>query len=905
MGESDDPLNNPDHIIQVKYKNSSNTYTIIDNNSFDGYQLMDSAYYLPASSFGASTDVVISSLPGNFSVSHNNVPYVTMKFPHTPNLENKNYFEMFVPQQLSQSQSYYTFSNDTISSAYLYDLTNHLRIPVINKNVLVPNSLSGGENFCVVKSESQFLPVTSIKPVHGTGSFINYSALAVDSAFIIITNKNLMGATPNDGVNAYKNYRVSSAGGNHNVLVADIEDLYDEFGYGIPKFPFAIRHFVDYCLDTFPAAAPPKNLFLIGKSVQPDKIRNQSAKSDPTGKNYAITFVPSIGFPTCDNMLVAGLNGTLMSSPVPIGRLAAQNIKDVNTYLAKVADYEHPLPDPDEWMKHAIFIGGGANAGQQAQLCGYVNNYATIIEDTSFGGHAHIFCKNSSSPTQTSYSDSIKELINSGVSLLTFFGHTSATVFEFNILPPDQYDNINGKYPFFIADGCVAGDIHQSPYNGGISSSEIYTLSNKGMIAVLASSGLGTIGELDLFTTDLFHGIGSKLYGQSVGKNIQAAFRSAEGKPGKYLMNAVCLEMTLHGDPSIIIHSSKLSDYSVTSSSSSPVVYFTPSYVSTDQDSFDAHVAIDNIGKATNDNVRTDVKRIFSDGTSVTYSKTLPHIYFKETITIKMPVDPVKGPGLNKFEVHVDPMNTVAELQDISNNNISAPNEVSLMIYSGDIIPVYPYKYAIVPKDTITLKANTANPFADSARYVFEIDTTDLFNSPQKKTQYVTQKGSVVQAPYNKWSQPLILSQLLPDTIVYFWRIRRDDPNMLTFPWRESSFSYIPGKRGWGQSHFFQFLKGDRFQYLDTNRIPRTFDLEKQNHAITINTLNYTVHGGAVQGNSAFSLIWFYEDGLQMSLFSYLSGQNPGHPPPHVLVSVLDPVTGKVWGNDGTGKYGS
>ena len=896
MGESNDQtFPNNDHIIEVKYHSSASGYTVIDNNTFTGYHLHDSTIYRPANTFSLTlTDVVITALSGGFSTSWNTVPYVTMKFPHTPNLENKNYFEIYVPQNSLQPQSLYNFTNDTISSACFYDLTDHNRVPITKNNSgvytsYVPNS-STGEKFCVVKSENQFLHVLSIKPVGGTGSFVNYAAMAADSAFIIITNKNLMGSGPNDGVNAYKNYRASALGGSHNVIVADINDLYDEFGYGIPKFPFSIRHFVDYCFQNFPS--PPQNLFLIGKSVEPDQTRNKF--SDPTGQNYAITFVPSISVPTCDNMLVSGLRGTLLESPVPIGRLSAKSTAEVNTYLAKVKDYEHPMlsnpPSPDEWMKQAIFIAGGAGLSQYSQFCLDENNFAAIIEDTSFGGYGHVFCKNSSSPTQTSYADSLIGLINSGVSLISYFGHSAGNIFEFNIPLPSRCTNSNGRYPFFDVGGCDAGNIHLSPYAGDLSSSEIFTISNKGTIAFFADAGLGTVPEGEQLLTDLHHEIGNWLYGKSVGKQIQTAFKNVEGNAnnptGTNLMNATVLEMTLEGDPSVIIHSSKLPDYSVTSSS----VYFTPSYVSTYQQSFMVNVIVTNLGKAINHPVKTVVKRFFPDGTTSSVSQTLSHIYYKDTLHIPMPVDPVHGPGLNNFSVYVDSGNVIPEIQ-YQNNSISQ-NDVSLMIYSGDIIPVYPYKYAIIPNNNVTLKANTANPFAAIATYSFQIDTTDKFNSPLLRTQTVKQSGSVV-----KWAP---VHYPLRDSTVYYWRVRRDTSDYQHYRWRESSFEYIPNQRGWGQSHFFQFLKGDYFQYIDTNRLQRRFDFAKQNHNITVSTLNFTKKG---RGNNLGFLISFSEDNIALNYWSYLCAINPT--PTHVLVSVIDPITGNVWSNSGNGDYGS
>ncbi|MDG2227172.1 MAG: hypothetical protein P8L20_05515, partial [Flavobacteriales bacterium] len=61
------------------------------------------------------------------------------------------------------------------------------------------------------------------------------------------------------------------------------------------------------------------------------------------------------------------------------------------------------------------------------------------------------------------------------------------------------------------------------------------------------------------------------------------------------------------------------------------------------------------------------------------------------------------------------------------------------------------YEYAIIPSDTITCKASTIDPFAPTNQYVFEIDTTDLFNSQFKKHQFITSAGGVVEARPNDW----------------------------------------------------------------------------------------------------------------------------------------------------------
>lgn len=892
IGANNDTHATPNHNWEMKYKSISGNYVVFDDTAFDGYRLVDKKYKFPASSFGISsaTGIMVTALPWAFS-SLNTVPYVVLKYPHNQYLESKSYYELFVPDNTTQPKTIFSFTgvNDMGAKVYLYDFTSHTRVPAKkvgnSYKVVVANSTAGSEKFCTIKSENNYLVPSAIVPIHGNGTFTNYLSLAADSAYIIITNKSLW-----SGANAYANYRAGILGGSHNTLMVDMDELYDQFAWGIPKHPFAIRHFAAFCLDKFPTE--PQDLFLIGKSIQPDLCRN--IYSDPNGTNYNNSLVPSIGYPPCDNMLVDGINGNKLKPAIPIGRLAATDNVEVATYLNKVNEYEHPLPDPDEWMKHVIHMAGGNTSSLTTALAAYEHEWETIIEDTSFGGYVHSFQKNSSSPTQISYSDSIRDLINHGVSIIAFFGHSSASVFDFNLLPPDQYSNTNGKYPFFCAIGCYAGDIHQ-PIVGGISSSEIFTLSPKGTIAFLASSGPSTIYESSEVTKYLYKNIGQLNYGKPIGKCIQEAIGAVEGTATDPYMNAACLEMTLHGDPAIVIHANKLPDFAVNHSS----VFFNPSYVSTDLATFDVNVVVANIGKATNDSVVVSIKRTFVDGTSVSYSDTVPSIHYKDTLTFRLPVDPVRGPGLNKFEVRVDPFYKVTEL-DENNNNLVAPNdEVSLMIYSGDIIPVYPYKYAIIPNNTVTLKAYTANPFAPSAKYIFEIDTTDLFNSPLfLKTQVTApQIGAVVKMPSNGWPSPLVLQ----DSMVYFWRVMRDTTDTINFKWRESSFQYISNKSGAGQSHFFQFLKGDRYKYVNPLRPRRYFDLEYQSSTLEVQALNYTASGG---GNN-FALTFVHLDGNPISTSSYLSIWNPGNVPPHVLISVVDPVTGAFWVNNGNGPYGS
>jgi hypothetical protein len=134
------------------------------------------------------------------------------------------------------------------------------------------------------------------------------------------------------------------------------------------------------------------------------------------------------------------------------------------------------------------------------------------------------------------------------------------------------------------------------------------------------------------------------------------------------------------------------------------------------------------------------------------------------------------------------------------------------MINTNNIIPVLPYKYAVIPNDTVTLIASTGDPLnQQNFDYYFEIDTTDLFSNPVN-SGVINQKGGIV-----KWKVPYNLT----DSIVYYWRVGIKFKDTIA-NWVTSSFQYIKNTTGWGQAHFYQF-KNNQYDNLKYNYNDRNF----------------------------------------------------------------------------------
>jgi len=855
LGESNYSSLNLDQHLRV------NLGAVIFDTIFEGYKKIDVQLTIPINNLGASTTPVTFSSINDLGsgAARQTISYIKIKYPHTLDLENLSTFQhFFIDNHPTETKSYLNFSNFNVNgNVIFYDLTNNKRINVTpfgaNYQCLIPNSAVTTKE-CYISSDGQVTNIGSLTPINGTGFFVDYATVSIDTAFVIITHPSLM-AEAND----YASYRANPGPKAipQNPIVFNIDDLDDQFAYGIEKHPYAIRGFIDYIADTW--SSQPNYLFLLGKSIKAKDSRKNATY-------FHNNLVPSFGVPASDNMLTAGLNGTLYDPLIPMGRLAANNGIEVNWYLEKIIDYENPTPSTGAgetaWMKRILHFAGGNDQSQNQTLETYLNSYKTIIEDTLFGGNVITYSKSSTDPIQTIISDSILDYIGQGVALMTFFGHASATGgFDQNIESPSLWPNQNRKYPFLMGLGCFAGDIHLSTAN---STSEDYVINqDKGVIGFLSPVDLSESSFLNTFAGQFYKNLSYLNYNGSVGRHIKNSIQTL----GASLGFSIASSMTLHGDPSLVINSFDLPDYMIEAST----VTFNPQIVTSDVDSFDVNILVTNLGRAINDTIILGLKRDYPElsFTDTTYIKVFIGPYYQKTISLRLPVDVVRGLGLNIFTINVNYPNVFVDESFYNNNTVIK----TLNIQSGEIIPIYPYEFMIVPEEGITLKASTAFPFEPAKNYVFEIDTTDYFNSPSKETTIINHVGGVVS-----WSPALL--QSIPDSTVFFWRVSKDSVDSLGYKWRMRSFQYIQGKEGWQQDHFFQF-ENDEFQFVQHNRPTRKWNFVSDIKQII----------GHTQGKADWSelnLINYYID-------TDLMGDNGLGMGTAIHVAVLDSLTLEPW----------
>ncbi|MBX3238553.1 MAG: hypothetical protein KIT80_07185 [Chitinophagaceae bacterium] len=755
----------------------------------------------------------------------------------------------------------------------LYDLTNFRRYSGdksqagVLQFVLQP-SMQKRKLVLVNERRSNLTAITSLTP----RSFVNYALPENQGDYLIISHPLLYTGANGNPVEAYRQYRSSSAGGGYTARAYDITQLVDQFAFGIKGHPFSVKNFIRYADDVF--SIDPRAVFLIGKGVS--YVQAKSNESSPLLEK--LNLVPTFGYPASDNLLAARDNQTI--SNIPIGRLSAVTGGEVDIYLEKIKEYESigvGAPGSIEgrgWMRNVVHAIGGGDAALSAQIGGYMNQLKVIIEDTLYGGNVKSFSKSSAVASQIT-SQELQGLFAEGIGILNYFGHSSSSTLEFNIEDPYVYQN-QGKYPLFFVNGCLAGDIFNfdaQRFSTITTLSEKYLLANqRGSIAFVASSHFGIVNYLNFYLQGVYKSLSGKGYGKDLGKLLIESFEYIlQQYPGDFFARLHAEEITLHGDPVVKPYTQELPDYVV-----EDALVKLPPLISLVDNKFDVSVKFLNLGKAIRDSFYVTVRRQLPDGsTNILIHQRIRATNFADSINFSVAINPTLDKGENKLFVVIDSENEIDEISE-TNNSVTK----TFYVVDDGARPVFPYNYSIVSATDVTFYASTSDPLAAMREYVMEIDTTMLFNSSLKKQVGINSSGGIIQF------KP---AMSFLDSTVYYWRVAKQGDDAV---WNSSSFVYFNGgDKGYNQSHFYQF-KNNTYTGIHLNE-ERAFEFEQQKKIIKISTGIYPHYVGGA--------LYVYMDDDIVDTYGCLYNT--------LQFVVYDKVTKKPWPNsvqqDGFGRFGS
>jgi hypothetical protein len=843
----------PNHRLGIDF--GASAVRLLDT-SYNAYAMVEYNFSLAASQITSGyTPLFIKSLPLSVAppVDRQCFGYTALRYAHSTNLNGESSLLFEIPQ--SSDSVYLRFQNFSASVDFIWDLEAGYALSVQQTSGEVRAlATAGNARRALVFDASAYRLVTGLRPVvnlrDGNGKFTDYSALQPDSALLMVTWQGLFGAVAQ--------YAAARSTNGMDALPVYVEDLFEQFAFGINKSPVAIRNFALYMHSV--CMSKPSHLFLVGKGIKSNLARS--------GLNYSNNRVPVMGVPPSDNLLTTPLDGSDFAPLIPTGRLVAHSAVQVADYSAKamemlaVNDDLSALRQAQHWKKVVLHFAGGNDAFEQGQLLGYLNNYKSVLEDTLFGGRVYTFERFQSGAIQNLRFDTIQTLINSGASLLSFFGHGSGGQLGIDIGDPSEYNN-RGKYGLFVANSCNVGDFFEADLSG-LTINERWTLAkNGGVGAFISSTSVGYATTLNIWNSIFFRRLSRDNYGASIGHIMRRT--SEESSGGSFFLNRACLEINLHGDPSLPLYPRLLPDFEIGADRVQ-----TPTTVSVDEGSFDIRFTVANLGRGIIADVPIEIKRQFPQGGDTVYRLTISGIPFEQTVVFRVPLGVDGETGENIFSITVNPNQMIEEIHPIVNNTVS---NIRINLSSDEILPVYPYKNAIVPITEFSFQAVCADIFRKEGEYMFELDTVPEFTSPALRQGRVSANSSVVG-----WEQTL---PYLKDSAVYFWRCSPSDKNPNKRKWRSSSFRYIMGKEGWSQAHRGQFSPNEKERV--TMDASGQFSFESGTVKVACD------NKGNPANNAEYSSIRYSVNGVQQGRVSVCQGL------PSMLIVVIDPTTLLPW----------
>mgnify|MGYP001799486117 CR=1 FL=1 len=750
----------------------------INELAFTGYEFRRQPLTLSWDDVAADGTVVVRLVP---SATNDRLSWSNAQITYNSTFDLGGNGDLIMTLPVNGGNKSFIRVNDPTADAELLDVTNAQNPVIIGVNkstssfiAIVRNTASARKLFV----SSQLKTVSDIEQV----TFSTPDPAAFN--YLIISHAQLR--TGDDPVARYADYRSSEAGGGYSVQIADIDELFNQFSFGDPS-PLAIRRYCDRMLD----GGDPQYLFIIGKGLTPasDYYRNASTTD-------VINFVPTYGHPGTDAPFTAGLGDAGIESAIPTGRINAFNTGQVNAYLDKVIEME-AVPFDQFWRKNTLLLSGGQTPNEQRSFRNFIEQFDEVLSGTFLGGTSALFSKERSE--SVTFIDVVEE-INEGVSLVTFFGHSSAFTSDIDVglvsNPETGYLN-KGRYPVFLINGCNAGNFF-SPETATaprIFGDDWILARDLGAIGFVASSSFALSTNLKRYS-DLFLDFGysnNEFFGEGIGDILQRTGREYIRLYGQSVTStAQVQQFALNGDPAVALYGTSKPDYDIDEEDVS-FVPFEGDLILASTDSFNIQIAVKNFGRLVNEQVKVAVLRTLADGSVINYeTQVFPSVNTQDTLNFKVRRNPeIDETGTSRFEILIDPQNETDEILE-DNNSVS----LTLDIFSGTTSNLYPLDFGIVPESNIELIYQLSDLTSSQSRSVLlELDTVATFDSPWKRNNLIATEL------LGRWPVDLNFAGLA-DGQVFYWRTKLQNPGPTEQDeWVTTSFSYIAGSPGgWRQA---------------------------------------------------------------------------------------------------------
>ncbi|NWF49518.1 MAG: type IX secretion system sortase PorU [Ignavibacteriaceae bacterium] len=417
------------------------------------------------------------------------IDYIEMFYKKSLDAVNDNL--CFFSEDTSGVVEYYlrSFSSTNIR---VFDVTDYSNVKSINNFSM----LSGGE--CKFRLNSQIGKVkkyyavgsdqfkTPINPVEVGNS--NLRGIELGSKFIIITHKSFI-----DAAQKLKNLRENQSIVKISTTVVDVEQIFNEFGGGIPDFS-AIRDFIRHAY--FNWQIKPEYVLLLGGG-------NYDYKNvEGFDKNFIPTFqtdqsLDLITSYTTDDYFVR-VDGPDKFIDLAAGRITCNSLSEADNVINKIIEYEQNS-DKKAWRNLITLIAddgyrtsgfeGNLHTAPSEKLANQVIPESYNLKKIYLAVYPDVIT--SSGRRKPSVNEAILNAIEDGTIILNYIGHGSPDVWAHEVVF-DKGSMVprmkNDRYFFLTAATCDFGYYDIPNFNSA--TQEMLALKDGGLIGAFTSARL-------------------------------------------------------------------------------------------------------------------------------------------------------------------------------------------------------------------------------------------------------------------------------------------------------------------------------------------------------------------------------------------------------------------------------
>lgn len=611
-------------------------------------------------------------------------------------------------------------------------IDNYLLIGNDKKNLLIIDTVKGGDKYFITKAENVAEPIYRYKK-----HFVNLRDKSRSADYIIVTNKSL-----SNSAESYKKF-ISDSYNVKTELIYD-EDIYDEFSYGQIDVN-AIKNFLISAYENW-GNPKPSYLTIIGDANY--DYKNITASSQ---MNQRKNLVMSFGFPVSDIWYVMWDN-TLTSVPqMYVGRIPANNDEQVTFYMNKHQKYISRKYD--KFNKTFLFFSGG-NTTRQSELQEIKNvndelyqNY--ILSPPYFGNGTHFYKTISPQTNFGPYSsEEFQKIIDEGALFISYIGHSGTRTWDNGITEVEHLKNkYPDKFPLITDFGCSTAKFAE-PDVDAFGELFICQSVNGQAIAYLGNSSWGYLSTslrfpkyfYEIFLKDSLKGIGYAHLASKIKQLTEDGFNDVN-RVFTYcnlLLGDPIINLALPSKPNLFVDNSKIKLVS--------------SNINDQMDSALVKINVSNYGLYNNSKVTIKIEDLFKD-----------NVLFEKLIDINLPMNedtlffniPIKGhAGEHKIKIELDTQNSINEIYEDDNNA-----EIKFFVYSTSLMPLVSSKHYSVVKDTLLI-LNPVEEQNNADEILIQFDENPDFSNPLEIVQPI---GILItKVPLNQ----------LENNKKYFFRIR-------------------------------------------------------------------------------------------------------------------------------------